>query len=61
MSLIRQRRGDTNRLGFAAQLALLRHPGITLAEDTDVPPELISWLASRLAVSPEALGRLRTT
>ena len=54
MSLIRQRRGDTNRLGFAAQLALLRHPGITLAEDTDVPPELISWLASRLAVSPEA-------
>ncbi|MGG5170577.1 Tn3 family transposase [Pseudarthrobacter sp. J1738] len=54
MSLIRQRRGDTNRLGFAAQLALLRHPGIALAEDTEVPPELLSWLASRLVVPADA-------
>ncbi len=36
MSLIRQRRGDANRLGFAIQLCLLRHPGIALAEDTEV-------------------------
>ncbi|MEO5779797.1 MAG: DUF4158 domain-containing protein [Arthrobacter oryzae] len=49
MSLIRQRRGNADRLGFAVQLALLRHPGITLAEDTQVPPELGCWLASRLA------------
>ena len=56
MSLIRQRRGEANRLGFAVQLCLLRHPGIALAEDTEVPPELVSWLASRLAVSPEAWG-----
>lgn len=54
MSLIRQRRGDTNRLGFTVQLALLRHPGIALGADTEVPPELVSWLASRLAVSSEA-------
>lgn len=54
MSLIRQGRGDTNRLGFAAQLALLRHPGIALAEDAEVPPELLSWLASRLVVSADA-------
>ena len=54
MSLIRQRRGDANRLGFAIQLCLLRHPGIALAEDTEVAPELISWMASRLAVSIEA-------
>lgn len=27
MSLIRQRRGDANKLGFTVQLALLRHPG----------------------------------
>lgn len=50
MSLIRQRRGDANRLGVAVQLCLLRHPGIALTEDTEVPPELVSWLASRLAV-----------
>lgn len=51
MSLIRQRRGDANRLGFAIQLSLLRHPGIALADDSEVPSELIDWMASRLAVS----------
>lgn len=60
MSLIRQRRGDTNRLGFTVQLALLRHPGIPLADDTQVPPELVSWLASRLAVSSESWGEYGT-
>ncbi|MET4095737.1 Tn3 family transposase [Arthrobacter sp. UYCu712] len=54
MSLIRQRRGEANRLGFAVQLCLLRHPGIALAEDTEVPPELVSWLASRLVVPADA-------
>ena len=42
MSLIRQRRGDANRLGFAVQLGLLGYPGIALAEDTEVAPELVS-------------------
>ncbi len=54
MSLIRQRRGEANRLGFAVQLCLLQHPGIALAEDTEVPPELVSWLASRLVVRADA-------
>ncbi|WP_346037452.1 DUF4158 domain-containing protein, partial [Brevibacterium picturae] len=53
MSLIRQRRGDANRLGFALQLCLLRHPGLALADDTEVAPDLVSWLASCLGVSPE--------
>lgn len=60
MSLIRQRRGEANRLGFAVQLCLLRYPGIALAEDTEVPPELIAWLASHLAVSPEGWGEYGT-
>ena len=54
MSLVRQRRGDANKLGFSVQLALLRHPGIRLAEDTQVPLEVVSWLASRPSVSSEA-------
>lgn len=53
MSLIRQRRGDANRLGFAIQLCLLRHPGTAPAEDTDVPLELVSWMASRLGIQTD--------
>lgn len=33
LSLIRQRRGDANRLGFAVQLCLLRYPGHGLSVD----------------------------
>lgn len=54
MSLIRQRRADANRLGFAIQLCLLRHPGIALTDDTEVPTEMIDWVAARLAIPAEA-------
>lgn len=37
MSLIRQHRGDANKLGYAIQLCLLRYPGNALADDTYVP------------------------
>ncbi|WP_141678413.1 DUF4158 domain-containing protein, partial [Pseudomonas sp. AU12215] len=37
LSLIRQRRGDGNRLGFAVQLCLLRYPGYALGNDTALP------------------------
>jgi TnpA family transposase len=30
--LVAARRRDSNRIGFAVQLALLRHPGIALAQ-----------------------------
>lgn len=47
-ALIRLRRGDANRLGFAVQLCLLRYPGHALAADRDVPSVLIRWVASEL-------------
>ncbi|WP_426977746.1 Tn3 family transposase [Pseudarthrobacter sp. O4] len=56
MSLIRQRRGESNRLGFAVQLCLLRYPGMVLTDDATPPTEMVSWLASHLAVSSEAWG-----
>ena len=48
LSLIRQRRGDANRLGFAAQLCLLRYPGYSLAVDMPVPDPVIQWIAGQI-------------
>ncbi len=45
VALIRQRRGDANRLGFAVQLCLLRYPGYALASDLAVAEPLIQWVA----------------
>ena len=49
-SLIRQRRGDTNRLGFAVQLCLLRYPGFALGTDMPVSVPLFQWVARQLRV-----------
>jgi len=39
LSIIRQRRGSANRLGFAVQLCYLRFPGVILGVDeTPFPP-----------------------
>lgn len=44
LALIRQRRGNTNRLGWAVQLCLLRFPGQGLLTDNDVPMQLLQWV-----------------
>ncbi|MET3134558.1 TnpA family transposase [Oxalobacteraceae bacterium GrIS 1.11] len=48
LSLIRQRRGDANRVGFAVQLCLLRYPGYALASDMLVPAPVIDWIARQI-------------
>ena len=40
LSLIRQRRGEANRLGFAVQLCLLRHPGQGICSPTLYSPSV---------------------
>jgi hypothetical protein len=48
--LVAGRRRDTNRIGFAVQFALLRYPGMALAQlDQPVGP-LVQWLAKQLEV-----------
>ena len=53
LSLIRQRRGDANRLGFAIQLCLLRYPGHGLSVDAVLPLALIQWVGRQLRIGPE--------
>src|SRR3954470_15401504 len=48
LALIRRRRRPANRLGFAVQLAYLRHPGRTI-EAGEVPPgEVLAFVAQQL-------------
>jgi TnpA family transposase len=49
MALVRQRRGDANRLGFAVQLCMLRYPGYGLAQHKGYPtPDHLAALAAYL-------------
>jgi hypothetical protein len=49
-NLVAERRRDTNRIGFAVQLALLRHPGIALAQLEQPVEPLVQWLAGQLEI-----------
>jgi TnpA family transposase len=51
LNLIRRRRGNRNRLGFAVQLALLRFPGRVLKLDETPPPEFLNFIARQLGLS----------
>ena len=57
LALIRQRRGDANRLGWAVQLCLLRFPGQGLLTDTDVPMQLVRWVGQQLRIAPTCWER----
>jgi TnpA family transposase len=57
MAMIRQRRGDANRLGFAVQLALLRYPGYALASDMQLPGTIIDWIARQVRAEVSAWAK----
>ena len=54
LSIIRQRRGPANRLGFAIQLCYLRFPGVILGADEPPFPHLLRIVASQLKVAVES-------
>jgi len=59
IDLIRQRREDHNRLGVALQLALLRHPGMTMAQMLDnggLPDNLVIFIAEQIDIPMQALS-----
>lgn len=49
--LVAARRRDANRIGFAVQLALLRYPGMALAQVEQPIEPLVQWLARQLDIS----------
>ena len=57
LALIRQRRRDTNRLGFAVHLAYLRFPGRVLGIDEIPPADILSFIADQLGIKPESLNQ----
>ena len=56
LSIIRQRRGDHNRLGFAIQLCYLRYPGYAITSDLTPPDKLINYVAQQLRIKPASLN-----
>ena len=60
LDLIAARREERNRLGFAVQFALIRHPGLTLAQvaaqpGVDLEP-LVDFIARQLQLPSTALA-----
>lgn len=54
LSIIRQRCGQANRLGFVVQFSYLRFPGIILGVDEPPFPPLLKLIADQLKVSVES-------
>ncbi len=57
MALIRRRRGDANRIGFAVQLAMLRYPGHALGTGARIPQAVIEWIGGQAGVAASAWAR----
>jgi TnpA family transposase len=50
LSVIKQRRGDANRLGFAVLLCALRYPGQALSASEQPPNSFLTMVARQLGI-----------
>jgi hypothetical protein len=54
MEFVGRRYGPANRLGLAAHISLMRHPGFGLQAETGIPSAILQYLAAQLFVDPAA-------
>jgi TnpA family transposase len=52
LALVGARRRASNRLGFAAQLCALRHPGRVLDPSESPPAPMLAFVAKQIGVDP---------
>jgi TnpA family transposase len=53
LTLIRAKRRPSNRLGFAVQLCVLRHPGRPLDPSETPPALMLAFVANQLGIDPK--------
>ena len=56
MAMIRRRRRDANRLGFAVHLAYLKFPGRVLGAGEAPPLDVLAFIASQIGIEPGSLA-----
>jgi len=52
LAIIRQRRGDANRLGFAVQLCSIRYPGLVIGQNDSPDPRMLAMISRQLMIDP---------
>jgi TnpA family transposase len=56
LGIIRRRRREANRLGFALQLCVLRYPGRLLRRGELIPERIVAFISRQLGIGDDALG-----
>jgi TnpA family transposase len=56
LAIVRARRRASNRLGFAVQLCVLRHPGRAMDPTESPPLPMLAFVAQQIAVDPALFG-----
>jgi TnpA family transposase len=57
LAIIKQHRGNANRLGFAVQLCYARYPGMALPVEGEPGVELLEYASQQLQIVPSEWGR----